>query len=76
MGDSIGLKTAIPLIISNRNYNYYFYLDKYLEKMKNFLRLNKNITEDELTSFSENQMFKYKISSEKNLDLYTKLNNK
>ena len=51
MGDSIGLKTAIPLIISNRNYNYYFYLDKYLEKMKNFLRLNKNITEDELTSF-------------------------
>ncbi len=73
MGDELGLKTAVPLVLSNKNYNYYCRVEKYLEKMKNYLRFNKNESETVINKYTEYQIYKYKISSEENLDLYNEL---
>lgn len=75
-GKKLGLKAAVPLIVSNGNYKYCLFLEKYLDRMKLFNRFNKNVPEEQFNEYSENQMFKYKITKEKNLALYNELKSK
>ncbi|MGD1818257.1 MAG: type II CRISPR RNA-guided endonuclease Cas9 [Pleomorphochaeta sp.] len=76
MGDQLGLKTAVPLVISEENYKYYFYIEKYLEKMKEFLRFHRNESEEIISNFSEYLISKNKITKEKNINLYSELKEK
>ena len=76
MGPQIGLKTAIPLLLSNDNYKYVFYLEKYNEKMKIFIRFNKNVSTGDLKNQSFLLEEKFKITKEKNINLYNELKDK
>ncbi|MGD1822996.1 MAG: type II CRISPR RNA-guided endonuclease Cas9 [Pleomorphochaeta sp.] len=76
MGKDLGLKSAIPLIVNNNNYSYYCYIEKYLEKMKAYLRFHKNEDEHIIEQYNENQIYKFKISKSKNLSLYNELKDK
>ncbi len=76
MGDSMGLKAAVPLVVSDLNYNYYCRVENYLEKMKEYLRFHKNESDEIIQLYNDKIINRFKINEDNNLSLYKELQRK
>jgi CRISPR-associated endonuclease Csn1 len=68
-GNKIALKTAVPLILDSNSYEYSYYLEKYLTYIKP-IETKKDKMTPENKKLLELKAYQYRLSPERNIELY------